>query len=104
LKVRDRLVDEVLRGAETDEPRWENRARDAQYREDFPRWFEGDLDREPDERIVSESSIASLVTSVVSDPAIRGIQERLRAMEKQQQTLLRLLGAALVILISGTFR
>lgn len=103
-KMRDLIVDEILRGAETDEPGWEYRARDKQYRKEFPTWFEGDRYAEPDERPVSESSISALVTSVVTDPAIRGLQERLAALEKRQQALLWMLGAALVLLIVGGWR
>jgi hypothetical protein len=103
-KMRDLLDDDVLRGAESEEPRWEYRARDAQYRKEFPAWFEGDRYAEPDERPVSESSIADLVTSVVADPAIKGLQERLTALEKTQQTLLWMVGAALVMLLVRAWR
>jgi hypothetical protein len=103
-KMRDLLDDDVLRGAESEEPRWEYRARDAQYRKEFPAWFEGDRYAEPDERPVSESSIADLVTSVVADPALKGLQERLTALEKTQQTLLWMVGAALVMLLVRAWR
>jgi hypothetical protein len=103
-KMRDLLVDEILRGAESDEPRWEYQAGDARYRKECPGWFEGDRYAEPDERPISESSIADLVTSVVADPAIKGLQERLTAVEKRQQTLLWMLGAALVMLMVQAWR
>jgi hypothetical protein len=105
-KMRDLLVDELLRGAESDEPRWEYQRRDAHYRKEFPAWFERDGDgyAEPDERPISESSIGALVTSVVADPAIKSLQARLAALEKTQQTMLWMLGATLVLLIVGAWR
>lgn len=103
-KMRDLLVDEVLSGAQSDEPRWEYQARDAQYRKEFPGWFEGGRYREPDDRAISESSIEDLVTSVAANPAFKGMQERLTALEKTQQTLLWILGAALAMLIVGAWR
>jgi hypothetical protein len=103
-KTRDLLVDEVLRDADTEEPRWEYQAREASYRKQFPAWFEGDDYAEPDERPVSESSIAVLVKSVVGDPAITGLRDRLTALEKQQQTLLWMVGIALVILVIRAWR
>jgi hypothetical protein len=103
-QLRDLLLDEVMRGAETDEPRWEYQSRDARYQKEFPGWFEGDRYAEPDERPVSESSIAALVKSVVGDPAIAGLQERLTALEKRQRTLLWMVGAAVAMLIVIAWR
>lgn len=103
-KTRDLLVDEVLRGAATDEPGWEYQSRDAKYRKEFPGWFEGDRYAEPDERPVSESSIAVLVKSVVGDPAISGLRDRLTVLEKQQQTLLWIVAIMLVILVVRAWR
>jgi hypothetical protein len=103
-KLRDRLGDEVLRGSATDEPRWEYQARDVRYRRRHPTWFSGDAHTELDERLVSESSIAALVTSLVSDPTIKGLHERLAALEKTQQALVWTLGATLVVLIFTAWR
>ena len=103
-KMRDLLVDQVLRGAESEEPGWEYQARDARYRKKFPGWFQGDRYAEPDERPVNESSIAALVESVVADPAIKGLQERLTALQKTQQTLIWMGGAALVMLVFQAWR
>lgn len=97
---RDLLSDVVLRSSETEEPRWEFRRREAHYRKEFPGWFEGEEYSEPDERPISESSIADLVSGVAGDPAVRGLHERLAAVEKSQQTLFWMVAAALLILVA----
>jgi hypothetical protein len=101
-KTRDLLRDEVLRGAEGDEPRWEFRWREARYRKEFPGWFKDEDEgyTEPDERPIAESSIADVVAGVTSDPAVKGLQERLAALEKTQQTIFWMVGITLIILVA----
>jgi hypothetical protein len=98
-KTRDILLDVVLRGSETDEPQWEYRAREQRYRKEFPSWFEGEQYPESDERPIAESSIADVVAGVAGDPSVKGIQERLVAVEKAQQTLLWLVGIILLLIV-----
>ena len=48
--------------------------------------------------MISESSVADLVKSVTSDPAVKSLQERMVAVEKALQTLIYMGAAALVFL------
>ncbi|WP_156457745.1 hypothetical protein [Altererythrobacter sp. Root672] len=97
-KSRDLLLDVVLRGSEGDEPRWEYRRRERHYRKEYPTWFEGEEYLEPDERPISESSIADVVASVTGDPAIKGIQRRLDAVEDRQRSVVWLAALCLIML------
>jgi hypothetical protein len=103
-KTRDLLLDEGLRGAETDEPRWEYQAREARYRKQFPAWFEGDRYTEPDERPISESSIADLVKSVVADPAVKGLEQKVIGLERTLQTLMWMVGIAFIVIVAEAWR
>jgi hypothetical protein len=99
-KLRDHIIDDVLRGSETDEPRWEFERRERYYRKHSPGWFADEGYTEPDDRPISESSIAELVAGVANDPTIRDLQNRLVGLEKTQQCLLWIAGITLVSLIA----
>src|SRR5690606_34101994 len=61
-KTRDLLLDLVLRGSKSDEPRWEYNRRERHYRKEHPHWFKDEEyeQSEPDRRPISESSIADV--------------------------------------------
>ncbi len=103
-KTRDLLLDLVLRGSETEEPRWEFNRRERHYRKEFPAWFEGEDYSEPDERPINESSIADVVAGVAAAPAVRALHDRLAAVEKMQQILIWLVGVALIALAVHAWR
>ncbi len=105
-KTRDLLRSEILSGAKADEPRWEYRSQEHRYREEFPSWFgdEDDFYREPDDRPFTESSISDLVSGVASNPAVRGLHERLTALETATRTHFWMLVMALIILASLAWR
>lgn len=102
--LRDALSDDVLRGSETEEPRWEYASRDRQYRKQYPGWFADDSYSEPDERPISELSISGVVTSIASEPAVRELKDRIIRLEKTQQITLWLAGITLVALLSHAWR
>lgn len=96
---RNELLD-LLTGAENDHIRWEYRDCERSYREKFPLWFKDeDLPVEPDERPLSEATIADLVTGVASDPNRKQMLDRINSLEKQQQTLIWLVGAVLLAVL-----
>lgn len=102
--LRDVLSDDVLRGSETEEPRWEYADRDRQYRKQHPAWFADDDYSEPDDRPISEFSISGVVTSIANEPSVRELKERITRLEKTQQITLWLAGITLVALLSHAWR
>ena len=99
-KLRDLLIDEVLRGSKTEEPRWEFERRERYYRKHSPGWFADEDYTEPDDRPISESSMAELIAGVSNAHAIRDLQTRLSGLEKTQHYTFWIAGLALVILLS----
>lgn len=97
--LRDLLIDDVLHGSKGEWPRWEYADRERQHRIQHPAWFADEDYTEPDERAVSESSLAEVVAAVTNDPAIRDLQSRLTGLEKTQQYILWIAGITLVSLI-----
>lgn len=97
--LRDLLVD-VLGGAKTEEPRWEFERWERHYRKQSPGWFADEDYCEPEDRPISESSMAELIAGVSNAHAIRDLQTRLSGMEKTQQYTFWIAGLALVILLS----
>lgn len=103
-KSRDLLLDVVLMEAENDEARWEFNRLDSHYRQAHPTWFEGEKYIEPDERLISESSISDLVAGITCDPAMTSLRERLASVERSQQTLIWMVVVALVMLALHAWR
>lgn len=97
---RDELLKEVLRGAETEEPRLEFFRRERNYREMFPGWFNDEGIDEPDKRPITESSIQDLVAGITDDVAVKGIRDRLAALEKAHQKLFWMMAIALALFIA----
>jgi hypothetical protein len=102
--LRDILIDDVRRGSDTEEPRWEYADRERQYRKKHPAWFADDRYFEPDERPISEFSISGVVTSIANEPAVRELKERIVRLEKTQQITLWLAGITLVALLSHAWK
>lgn len=100
--LRDLLVD-VLRGAKTEEPRWEFERWERHYRKQSPGWFADEDYSEPEDRPISESSISEVVAGVTNDPAIKDLQGRLAMLERTQQYLLWIAGITLVGLFAHTW-
>ena len=103
-ETRDVLLNEVLRGADTEEPGREFNRRESYYRKKFPIWFKGQGVDEPDERSITESSIQDLVAGITGDAVFKGIQERLAALEKAQQKLFWLMVIAIVVVVARIWR
>ncbi len=103
-KIRDILIEELLRDADTEEPGWEFNRRESYYRKKFPAWFKDEGVNEPDERSITESTVEDLVVGITGGAVVKGIQDRLKAIEKTQQTLIWLTAVAIVILIASIWR
>lgn len=93
------LLDVVLSEAETEEPRWEFQRRDRHYRKEFPAWFKDEAYSEPDDRLISELSIADVVGALVADLNIKSLQDRLSSIEKTQLNFMWMVGVTLFVLI-----
>lgn len=97
-KTRESLFD-LLRGAKTEEPRWELNRSEENYLKKFPHWFEDEEHLEPDERPLIESTIADLVSGIVSDTSFKQMQMRLAALEEKQLSFRWMLLLSLILLL-----
>lgn len=102
-RTRNLLLNVVLRGADTEEPRWEFKRRESFYRNEFPGWSGDEEYSEPDERPIGERSVSDVVASVTASPALKALQDRLASLEKAQRTVVWMVVAALVALVVHTW-
>lgn len=101
---RDMLWRHVLVGSETGEPRYEYDRLARYYRAKSPYLFNDERTPAPNERLVGESSIAELVSSLTRDPAIKGLQERLEGLERGLTGFVIFTSLMLVILVALAWR
>lgn len=103
-ETRNPLLKLVLRGAETDEPHWEFKARERKLRKEFPDWFEGDDLDEAMGRTTNEGLDAGHVAYNAHTLRLRGLHDKLMAVEKTQQRLIWLVAATLILLVAHAWR
>lgn len=94
----------LLQGSEGDELRWEFKRREEHYRKEHSEWFQDEEHFELDDRPLSESSIADVVSGIAADESFKQLHQRLSIVEEKQRSLRWMVALALILLLVIVWR